>query len=100
MQKSVSPVVAIVVIIVFLAIIGFVWMRLSTKPTMPPMGGGRGQVQRGGSARPGGGERRGRRGGERGGRRGGRRGAGARGAAGPAGGQATDTAAPAPSRGR
>jgi hypothetical protein len=91
MQKNVSPVLAIVIIIVLLAIVGFVWMKLSHQPA--PISWGEARMRRGagpGAARgegggaPGG--ERGARGGERGSERGGR--------------QMPGAPAPAPSRGR
>ena len=43
MQKNVSPVVAIIIILVCLAIVGFAWMKFSAQPPpIQPRGGGGG----------------------------------------------------------
>jgi hypothetical protein len=61
MQKNVSPVLAIVIILVCLAVIAFAWMKFSAQPPQPalrqaPGGGKKPAATQGGK---GGGERRG-----------------------------------------
>jgi hypothetical protein len=103
MQKNVSPMVAIVVILVLLAVVAFVWMKYTAAP-QPTAGGPAARGRRGGgrgaaTEERGGRGQRGERGGERGGRQGARTGPGSRSPRGAAG-RATEVPARAPARGR
>lgn len=73
MQRNVSPVVAIIVILVIVAAVAFVWLKLTAgeKPTMTPGApGGRSRVGAQRETREGATTERGRRSGRRGSRRG------------------------------
>ena len=89
MQRSVSPVIAIVVVVIVIALAVFAYLHFTAEPERlePGQGGpGAGRASEGG--------RQPTEGGERGGRRGGRRGGGGRGGGGGgrgAPGSATDT---------
>lgn len=82
MQKNVSPVLAIVIILICLGIVAFAWTKLSPRSQWPPQPAVKAG---GGGGAKGGGEAKGKRGGGGGGgarRGGGRRGGGRRGGGG------------------